>query len=248
MKTLQDQVRDLENTRAAKAGRMQEIAQKSIDEGRSMDEAETEEFDTIEGEIKWIDADLVRLSKLDSLMKASKPVEQPKGTSPQKGAGQAREIGAPAIVVKRDQDEKFKGQNFTRLVIARAVAHMNLVSGSLSDTNPVAIAEKRWGKTNPTLVEIIKTGVAGGGSGSGEWGAELVQADARYTGDFIEYLNSMTVYNKLPLKEVPANVTIKGQDGAATGYWVGQSKGIPVSKADFSSVSLTPLKIGRAHV
>jgi hypothetical protein len=249
MKTVADQVRDLENTRAAKAARMDTIAQKSIEEGRSMDESETEEFDGLEHEIASIDADLVRLSKLDKIMKSAKPVEPPKkGEDPKKSAGAAREIGAPSIIVKRDQDEKFKGQNFTRLVIARAVAHMNLVSGTLGDTSPVAIAEKRWGRSNPTLVELIKAGVAGGGSGSGEWGAELVQADTRYTGDFIEYLNSMTVFNRLPLREVPANIAVKGQDGAATGYWVGQSKGIPATTADFSTVNLTPLKVAALAV
>jgi HK97 family phage major capsid protein len=249
MKMIAQQVADLQATRAAKAARMEAIAQKSIDEGRSMDEGETEEFDGIESEIESIDADLVRLSKLDKLMKSAKPaVVDPAERNPQKAATQQRETG-PAIIVKKDQDEKFKGQNYTRLVIARAVAHMNMVSGHLGDAcNPVAIAQKRWGRTNPTLVELVKAAVAGGGSDSGEWGAELVQADARYTGDFIEYLNSRTVFNQLPLREVPANIAIKGQDGAATGYWVGQSKGIPASKADFSTVNLTPLKVAALAV
>ena len=78
--------------------------------------------------------------------------------------------------------------------------------------------------------------------------AELVTADNRYSGDFIEYLYGRTLFDRLPLRQVPANVTIKGQDGAATGYWVGESKGIPVTTADFSSVSLTPLKVGAIAV
>lgn len=248
MKTVAQQVADLQATRAAKAARMEAIAQKSIDEGRSMDESETEEFDGIEAEIQSIDADLVRLGKLDKLMKSAKPVEQPApGANQQRAASQAREHG-PTIIVAKDKEEKFKGQNFTRMVIARAVAHMNMLSGNNGTTDPVAIAVKRWGKTNPTLVEVIKAGVAGGGTDSGEWGAELVQADARFTGDFIEYLNSRTVFNQLPLREVPTNVTIKGQDGAATGYWVGQSKAIPVSKADFSTVDLSSLEVGALAV
>jgi hypothetical protein len=158
------------------------------------------------------------------------------------GTGTATQLsGPPAVITKRDQDEKFKGQNFTRMVIAKALA-------SITYTDPVGIAMKRWGKTNPTLVEVIKAGVAGGGSGSGEWGAELVQADGRYTGDFIEYLHGQTVYNRLPLREVPANITIKGQDGAATAYWVGQSKAIPATTADYSAVSLTPLKVAALAV
>jgi len=75
-----------------------------------------------------------------------------------------------------------------------------------------------------------------------------VAADGRYTGDFIEYLNASTVYDRLGLRSVPANVTIKGQDGAATGFWVGQSKSIPATTGDFSTVNLTPLKVAAIAV
>lgn len=231
MKTIAEQVRDLENTRAAKAARMTEVMQKSIDEGRSTDDAESEEFDTLEAEIKQVDEDLVRLKKLQVMQGQS--AAQVSGET--KSAASASR-GPMIITRSRDADEKFEGQSFIRKAIARTIAKMDGISAA-------AVAESRWGKTNPTLVEIIKTDIAGGGSGSGEWGAELVQADARYMGDFITYLYSKTLYNQLPLREVPAHVTIKGQDGAATGYWVGESKAIPMSKPDFSTVSLTPLKV-----
>jgi hypothetical protein len=43
-----------------------------------------------------------------------------------------------------------------------------------------------FGKTHPNLVQYLKSGVPGGGTGSGEWGAELVGIDNRYTGDFVD--------------------------------------------------------------
>lgn len=240
MKTIAEQIRDLENTRAAKSARMTEVMQKSIDESRSTDEAESEEFDTLESEIKQIDEDLVRLKKLQVMnAQGAKEVTQESGQT-KSGANASR--GAPTIIVKKtDADEKFEGQTFIRSVIAKAVAKKDGI-------NPIDYANHRWGKSNPSLVEWMKTDVAGGGSGSGEWGAELVSSDNRFMGDFITYLYSKTLYNQLPLREIPAHVTIKGQDGAATGYWVGESKAIPVSKADFSTVSLTPLKVGALSV
>jgi hypothetical protein len=247
MKTIAEQIRDLEATRAAKAARMAEVVQKSLEEGRSTDDAEQEEFDTLDSEIKQIDGDLVRLKRLESLaVQKGRTVEPPApGTDPAKSAAQQRGATGPTIIVKSsDKDEAFKGQNYTRMVIAKALAHMQGIGG----TSPADIAAARWGKTNPLLVQVIKAGVAGGGSGSGEWGAELVSADNRYTGDFIEYLYGKTLFDRLPFRQVPANVTIKGQDGAATGYWVGESKAIPVTTADFSSVSLTPLKVGALAV
>lgn len=233
-----DQIRALEATRAAKAARMAEVTKTPIEAGRSMDAAESEEFDTLDGEIKQIDGDLVRMRRLEQLNGQSAKAVQ--GTTEKSGT-ESRATG-PAIIVNREKDDAFKGQAFTRLTIAKALARINQTTAS-------AIAQHRWGKSNPLLVEWIKANeVAGGGSGSGEWGAELVAADGRYTGDFIEFLNNATVYNKLPLRSVPANVLIKGQDGAATGYWVGESKAIPASKADFSSVQLSPLKVAALAV
>jgi len=120
--------------------------------------------------------------------------------------------------------------------------------GKFFDMDPVAVAEKRWGSTNPRLVDVIKAGVPGHSDASGAPGNELVSLDNRYTGDFIEFLYSMTVYNQLGLRVAPAHVSIKGQDGAATGYWVGEGKPIPNTSADFFNVNLTPLKVAAIGV
>lgn len=237
-KSLADQIRDYENTRAAKAARMQEVMQKSMDGGRSMDESEVQEFDELASEVKQIDEDLVRARQMEKLMsQTAQPV-----VADRKGvdlAAQGRK-GPTILVKKSDPDEKFQGQNYTRMVIAKALAH-------LTQRSAIAIANERWGKTNPHLVEVIKADVAGGGTGSGEWGNELVSQDT-WTGDFIEYLYGMTVYDKLALTEVPANITIKGQDGAATAYWVGESKAIPVTAMDFNEVTLGRKKVAALAV
>lgn len=240
VKTIQEQIAALEAARAAKAARMTEIMQKSIEEGRSTDASEQEEFDGLSAEVASADGDLVRLRALEKLnLSMARPVA---GKSSE-DASQSR--GPTIIIPKHDPDEKFKGQNFTRRVIAKALAYL-----SQGEATAAQIAEMRWGKSHPQLVQVIKASVAGGssGTGTGDWGGELVSADARYTGDFIEYLNGRTVFNQLPLREVPAHVTIKGQDGNATGYWVGESKGIPVTKADFMDVTLTPLKVAALAV
>lgn len=243
MKTIAEQIRDLEATRAAKAARMTEVVQKSLDEGRSTDEAEQEEFDNLDAEIKQIDGDLVRLKRLESLaVQKGRTIEAPaQGASPAKSGSEQRGSSGPTIIMRSgDADDKFPGQSFTRIAIAKALAHMEGIGGR----TPAEIAKHRWGKTNPTLVQVIKAGVAGGGTDSGEWGAELAQANTRYTGDFVEYLYGMTLFDKLPLKTAPANVVIKGQDGASTAFWVGQSKAIPATTADFTSFELNDLEVG----
>jgi HK97 family phage major capsid protein len=233
-KTFQEQVADLQTTIAAKRQAQTEIMNKAAEEGRSTNEEEGQKFDELAIELKQMDADLARLDTLIAAnVKTAAPIAgktQAEGTA-SRSAAYVKHVG---------DEEKFKGQNFTRGVIAKAVAR-------LENKQPVEVAMARWGKAAPRFVETMKAAVAGGGSGSGEWGAELVTME-NYEADFIEFLYSMTVFDKLGLREIPANVTIKGQDGASTGYWVGQSKAIPVTTADFFNVSLTPLKVAALAV
>ena len=69
--SLSEHIKDLENTRAAKVGRLEELTGKSIEEGRSLDASETEEFDGLDSEIKQIDEDLVRYRSLEKMSRAS---------------------------------------------------------------------------------------------------------------------------------------------------------------------------------
>jgi len=243
---IQEQIRDLEATRAAKAARMEAIMVKTMEEARTTDEAEAEEFDTLESEIKTIDLDLARLKRVEALnvqKGTARVVDQAAGTNAAAASASRSRTGDGHIVIKSgEQEDKFQGQSFTRLVIAKTLAQLEGLSAS-------AIAQHRWGKSNPSLAAILKANeVAGGGSGSGEWGAELVQIDGRFRGDFISYLAGMTVFDKLALREVPENVTISGQEGIGTGYWVGQSKAIPATAQDFMAVTLTSLDVAALAV
>jgi len=224
---LREQLQKLLEARGTKVARIGELTEAV--KGGTATQEEVAEFDQLTGEIEASDND-IRLKKAEIVTATTAEPVVP-----------VVKTGVTIINKKDDAEDKFKGQAYTRMLIAKAL-------GQVEEISPLVIAEKRWGKTNPTLVRLIKASVAGGGSGSGEWGAELVSADSRFTGDFIEFLYSKTVYDRLPLRQVPANVTIKGQDGTATGYWVGESKPIPVSKSDFSSVNLTPLKVGAISV
>lgn len=229
MKTLYEQLAELKAARATKAARANEISDAITQKTATPEDAA--EFDTIVEEVQQLDNDIrVKTAECINATTATPVVPS------------AYQGGAPAYVPKpTDQPEKFKGQNFTRMIIAKAI-------GAMEGVSPVAVAQKRWGKTAPTVVQLMKAAMEGGSGISGEWGADLVAADTRYTGDFIEYLKSKTVYDKLPLREVPANVQIKGQDGTATGYWVGETTAIPVSEQAFSATNLTALKVGAIAV
>lgn len=231
---------ELRELRTTKHARMKELTDLFQQDGHDTTDEEASEFDGLADEIKQLDTD-IRVAQYHATNAAG--AKSVSGGNSEAGSASR---GGMGFVKKTDPDDKFKGQAKTRLFIAKALSYIAMKQGEF--VTPAQIAEARWGKSHPNLVRYIKTAVAGGGTGSGEWGAELVQSDARYTGDFIEYLYSLTVFDRLPLRPIPARVHIKGQDGAATGYWVGESKAINVSKIDTSTVELKPLKVAAMAV
>ncbi|WP_375282890.1 phage major capsid protein [Sphingobium yanoikuyae] len=236
MATIAEQIAAYEAKRAALFTANEVIMSKAADVGSTLDAEQEELFDANQADIDAIDKHLTRLRTVEkSQAEKAAPI---KGKSQEEG-NQSRG-GGHQIIIKGDQDEKFEGQNYTRFVIAKLLARIEGESAA-------GIAQQRWGKGSPQFVQVVRAAVAGGGTESGEWGAELVHLD-RYTGDFIDFLYARTLFDKLPFREVPANVNIAGQDGAASAYWVGQSKSIPVTKADFMDVNLTRLKVAAIAV
>lgn len=228
---IQEQLRIYQQKRNEASERQLALMTKAGEEGRTLDTEEQGEYDSLDTELESIDGHLKRLRKHAGENTGGTRVE-PKG---------------PTVFVRtQDREDDFKGQSYVRKLIAKTLAEMSGYEQTASQ-----IAEHRWGKTHPNLCRVIKSGIVtttkapigGHGSSSGEAGAELVAIDGRFTGDFIEFLHDLTVFDRLPLREVPANVTIKGSDGAATGYWVGESKAIPVSVTSASTINLTPLKV-----
>jgi hypothetical protein len=197
---------------------------------RALTEAEQTAHDGWAAELAGVER---QIANIETAMRAQAATAAP--------IADQRRAPAPTIV-RKDPDDKWQGQSFVRMVIARLESQRNPDAGG-----PAVIAHQRWGKSHPNLVKWIQATVGGGGLGlegtNPAWGEELVQYDTRARNDFIEFLYSRTIFDRIGFRQVPTDILIKGQDGAATGYWVGQGKGIPVSALDFLSVQLTTLKV-----
>jgi HK97 family phage major capsid protein len=224
---------ELKRRKAAIAARLNELVALARTEQRTMTVDETAEYTTLEGELDSVEASIPiaeRHQARDTL--ESLEVARPRGFA-----------AAPAVLTKTTRAErnggKFKGHEYVAFIAARALAVARGVD--------LATVAPRFAQGRPDLQKEFRKWAAnevpGGGEKSGEWGSELVHSD-QYLGDFIELLRERTVFDQLGLREVPANVTIKGQDGTGIAYWVGEGAAIPMSKDDFSSVSLAPLKVG----
>jgi HK97 family phage major capsid protein/HK97 family phage prohead protease len=223
MKTVQEQIAALEAARAAKTARLSEIMQKSMDEGRSTDEAEAEEFDTLELDVKQADADLVRLRLLEKLNVQKAKEVSADNTSTAAKAAETR--GGAVIFVK---DNLPKGTAFIRYVIAMANGR-----GSVSDALKFA---ERWQNSTPQVAEFIKA-VAGTTTGA-HWALPLAEPQ-NLAGEFIELLMPGTIIGKIQgLRRVPFNVKISVQTAGSLVNWVGEAAPKPVGELAFDTITL----------
>jgi HK97 family phage major capsid protein/HK97 family phage prohead protease len=239
-KTIADQIKDFENTRAQKAARLEEIQTKAVDEGRSKDEAEKQEFDTLKTELKSIDdeiADLNDLAKLQ-LQKAAPVV----GGNPTE-ASQARG-GFTHVSVQEAKLEP--GIGFARYAIAKMASFIEMKSGNMKSAEQ--IAKERW-PHDARLQRYMhaKATVAAGTTTDTNWATELVEPTT-LEGEFVEYLRAMTVVNRLGLRRVPFNVRIPRQTTGGTGYWVGEGAPKPLTSFQFDAITVPYTKVAAIAV
>lgn len=226
------------------------LAQLAKDETRTLSDPELTEIGTLETEEKSVKASIRFLERQAerSVEAARAPAADPRGTI------RTVQVNAPAVLTATNQEQrngdKFKGQTGLRMVIARLAAGLQVQQGNIVRAEQIA-AERYPGRPEIAQLLAFRTSkeyraaneIAAGGTGSGDWGHQLVQADTQFAGDFIEFLYSTTVFDKLALTAVPSDIVIKGQDGAATANFVGEHKAIPMSVQSYTSVSLARLKL-----
>jgi HK97 family phage major capsid protein len=223
-KTTHEQITGFENTRAAKHARMTAIMSASDD--TTLDQAQTEEYDGLAGEVKAIDAHLVRLHALEATM-----VTRATPVSPTPTAGSEQRSGVPIIQVRSQLP---KGTGFTRFVQGLAACKGNLMQAEQY--------AKQWEDSTPEVGLVFKAAVAAGTTTDATWAGPLAPL-MPLTSEFLELLRPATILGKVPgFRKVPFNVTIASQTGGGTYQWVGQGAPKPVGKLQFGSVSLTITK------
>lgn len=237
MKTLAEQIAALEAKRAANAARMEEVMQKSIDEGRSTDEAEQEEFDTLETEIDAIDGDLKRLRALE---KAKAVTAKPVVANQIKTA----ELGTTLRTgVTLKQAEPGKGIRFARYAKCLGIA-------TKTHQSVVSVAEAMYGGKDDALVDIVKAAVSAMTAGNTD---ALIGNEGGFA-DFVEFLRPMTILGRFgtgnipALTQVPFRVPLISETSESDAQWVGEGKGKPLTKFGVGRTELSPLKIATIAV
>jgi HK97 family phage major capsid protein/HK97 family phage prohead protease len=241
MKTFKEQIAAFEATRQAKSAELQALVQKSGAEGETMDSDEQEKFDTLQGEIEAIDAQLKRLRIAEKLnIETAKAVEtdltEKPGTSPR----------VPASV--RAKSNLDPGMRFARMAISLARAKYLQKEGRFVAPDEIYKSDGRWMDTAPEVALALKTAVNAGDSTTATWASELAYAQ-NIANEFIEYLRPMTLLGRISgWRNVPFNVRVGGQSSGTTGYWVGQGVAIKPSAGATTSVSLGITKVAGLSV
>ncbi|WP_222110157.1 phage major capsid protein [Mesorhizobium amorphae] len=237
MKTLAEQITALENKRAAHAARMETIMQKSIDEGRSTDQAEQEEFDGLEAEVETIDGDLKRLRALEKAKAAS-------ATPIIANQIKTAELGTAirtGIALKPAELEK--GIRFARYAKCIAIA---------TKTNQAitAVAETLYGKADPEFIEITKAAVSAMTTGN----TDALVGNVGGFADFVEFLTPQTIIGKFgtggipSLSKIPFRTPIIGETAVAVAQWVGEGNAKPLTRTTYGRTKLDPLKVAAIAV
>jgi HK97 family phage major capsid protein/HK97 family phage prohead protease len=238
MKTIAEQIAALEASRNAKSARMAEVMQKSMDEGRSTDQAEQEEFDTLAQEVEAIDGDLKRLRLMEKSQAASAKPVAGKTAAEGTAARSAVQIKAPALE---------KGIGFARLAKVKALA-------KLDGESVRTVAKELYGEDSAVYGVVMKAAVPAGTTAEGNWAGALVGEGTDVIADFVEYLRPRTILgrfgqNGVPgLRNVPFNVPLVGQTEGGEGYWVGEGKAKPLTSFGFERNILDIYKVANIAV
>lgn len=246
-KTYAEQVKDLENTIAAKAAEREAIHTKAADEGRAKDDAERETFDTLGKDIQTLTAELADAKELEKQM-ATKAVAAA-GTSTDDAS---RSRGGDTNIVRFNNETLPKGIGFARAVKVAAVAR-------LDGRNPLDLAKSMYPSDDrlhahlafqqnlPNVIAQIKAAVPAATTTNTTWASALVDP-TNLPGEFIEYLRPATIIGKMNFRSLPFNVRMIEQTQGGTGYWVGQGAPKPLTAFGFEPVTLSPMKVAAIAV
>jgi HK97 family phage major capsid protein/HK97 family phage prohead protease len=227
MKTIKQRISDFQAERMHKAARVKELMSKE-DGGLTLDAEESNEFDTLDAEIKQIDTHLKRLERAEELNRESaQPVVE------QKGEVITQAAPVPALSGLRVKSNLEPGVRFARWAQAqiRGNFHPERVLAAIQ-------ADQVWMRSTPELALVAKTAIPAADTTTTGWASELVYAE-NLASEFIEFLRPMTLIGRIPgFSRVPFNIRAGGMSAGLTGYWVQEGNAIPVSKGTTTSVTL----------
>lgn len=240
MKTIAEQITALEAKRQASAARMDAVMQKTLDEDRTSDTAEADEFDALETEVAAVDKDLVRLRKLEAT-KANGAKAVIKAETIHEGSMARGGITLPYAVPRQNTPP----QDFVwRALVCKMKSHF-------TKQTPYEVLKQEYGDDEPTravMNVISKAATVPADTVTSGWASQLVETSIQ---DFFAALLPNAVYPSLAAKGGKftfgtagiVSMPTRASTPTIAGSFVAQGAPIPVRQGAFSAITFTPKKM-----
>lgn len=238
-KTYAEHLASLKATRDEKNARMKEILQKSMDESRSMDTAESEEYETLKGEIKNLDGDIARTSDMIAIDKAS---AQPVKDAANEAADRIAKEGNGGNLQLKYTEKLEPGIGFARLARVKALAF----TGQAGTRDEAQIAKTLYPHDEKLVGSLIqKAPVPAANTLSQTWAGNLINEGGAAFADFVDYLRPRTVFGQVSsrFRRLPFDAPVLVQGSGATAQWVKEGDAKPLTQWSYTRAKLTPLKV-----
>lgn len=240
MKTIAERITAFQTARNEKTARMSTIMDEAGDE--TLDASQAEEHDTLDAEVKAIDAHITRLKSQEAnSATTAKPVQ---GVDTEQRGSEARN---PSTVQVKSRQKADPGVEFARLAKVKAISHL--------DHQPIReVAKALYGEDSAVFGLVTKATVVAGSSAAGNWAEDLAGDETNVYADFAEFLRPMTILGKFgvngvpSLRRVPFRTPLIGQTGGGAAYWVGEGAPKPLTALDFARTTLDELKVATISV
>lgn len=235
-----EQIKSFKEALEQKSARQTELLESA--EGRTLDAAESEEFDTLSDEIGATETHIKRLETMEkSAIANAKPVTDVSGMQER----------SKSFAVAKNTQKLEPGIAFARAAKCLAIGH-------LEHRDAVQIAKSLYGDQPSIIVAaerlVTKAAVPAATTTNPTWAGALISEESGAYADFLSYLRPQTLVgrfgtNGIPsLRRVPFRTALIGQTSGGDGYWVGEGQAKPLTSFDFSRTTLEPLKLANIAV
>lgn len=261
--TIAEQISAFEARRKAADARMIEMMQTRSEAGETLDDAEGDEYNGLQAEVKKIDEHIARLVDLETRMRnAAVPVAgntideqsqtrsiairefmpqpEPEVIPPPKAIALRSTALSNGVIRVRSNAPPTAG--FIRLCLA-------MMAGKGNRADAYAYAKKRldWHSSTPEILSILadddvmyhlRAAVPAGTTYDSTWAGPLVYAQ-NLTSAFAEFLRPLTIIGRFnTLRRVPFNIRVPRVTGGTSGSWVGEAAPKPVTSMTLDTITM----------
>lgn len=233
---VRDQIKAALLQRKEVIDQMEALVGKSESEDRPLTEEEDKTFKELQVKVSDNDARVKRLEDLEQLVSANAKAVIVEDENDAAAAAEKQTNSFAFGIQKDTKRKKVKGGFFARQ------AHLLYVAGG----NPLVAADYAERSGDKEMGAVLRATAGAADSTTTAWAGALVQQE---TQDFIDLLRPMSVYSRIPAGSTVSfdgtnSIKLPKMTTGTPGGWVSEEGAIPVKEGAFTSITITPSKLG----